>query len=246
MPAYRSTTGDDVPRTDAPDTTGGCRIGLPTTFDAAGAALLEQHRAELSSGAATGPRLAAFAGDDALAWVGLRPFEPGEILGAVLEVLALLLPLRADRIALSLPGRAWPHPAESAAAADPRRGVAAAAAHGDDLVGPGQRVIGLVVADAHGRPCETRTWLHPVLATEGGLAYAPPLRSVDVDAATIAALELLLERRHELTPTLEQAPFELAAQFARLLLLGHELVLAPDAAETLLAASTGRPPAGVP
>lgn len=238
--------GTDVPGTDVPDTTGGCRIALPTTFDAAGAALLEQHRAELSSGAATGPRLAAFAGDDALAWVGLRPFEPGEILGAVLEVLALLLPLRADRIALSLPGRAWPHPAESAAVADPQQGVAAAAAHGDDIVGPGQRVIGLVVADAHDRACETRTWLHPVLAAEGGVVYGPPLPAVDVDAATITALELLLERRHELTPTLERAPFELAAQFARLLLLGHELVLAPDPAAELLAASAGRPAAAVP
>jgi hypothetical protein len=58
----------------------------------------------LDEGRPPEPLLAAFAAERPVAVARLRPFEAGDALQALIEVLALLLPLGADRLALALPG----------------------------------------------------------------------------------------------------------------------------------------------
>lgn len=53
------------------------------------------------------PCLVAMTGEDRLFLAFLRSFERGELFDALLELLALAGTLGADRLAMSLPGRAW-------------------------------------------------------------------------------------------------------------------------------------------
>lgn len=63
--------------------------------------------ADLRQAGAISPTMAAFEGDRLLFLADLRPFPPGGLGDALVEVLALAFPLGADRIAYSLDGRAW-------------------------------------------------------------------------------------------------------------------------------------------
>ncbi len=94
------------------------------------------------------PHLAAYAADELLVLVRLRPFAPGAYQGPLVEALALALPMGANRVSLALPGRAW-------SLDDPVPPVTA----GADLR---QRVLTQVTVDGHrsGRP-GVRMALHP-------------------------------------------------------------------------------------
>jgi hypothetical protein len=216
----------DPSDTERPAT--GASLGEPVSgplerFDDAPRQLLAMCAADLDAGLDPVPTLAAFIGDRPLALVGLRPFAPGEIVQALVEVLALLLPLGCDRLALALPGRAW-------SLDDP---IVPVTDDGDLR----QRVLMLTVADARGRPCELRTTLHPFEVTDRATRFADPISpGSPTDAPVVAAVGALLDARDELRPT--TASLALTAQFGRVLLLGHELSLAPSARERLVAASS--------
>jgi hypothetical protein len=93
--------------------------------------------ADLRAGTGVRPTLVAFAGDRPLLLATLRPFDKGAHDDAVLEVGALAMALGADRLALSLSGRAWSQQ-------DPIPPVL------DDGCDLRQRVIVVHVADAAG------------------------------------------------------------------------------------------------
>lgn len=69
--------------------------------------LIDLAVADLRGGGDVLPSMAAFAGDQPLFLATLRPFDKGAHQDAILEVGALAVGLGADRLALSLSGRAW-------------------------------------------------------------------------------------------------------------------------------------------
>jgi hypothetical protein len=189
-------------------------------FEEAGALLLGLVADDVDAGLPPAPALVAFAGDRPLGFVRLRPVGPGEVVQALLEVLALLLPLGADRVALALPGRGWWTDDPEAAPAD----------------GRDRRVVLLTVADASVAGVPVRTTLHPFTVIAGCCRWQPEVAAGTPDAPVVAALGLLLAARDELAAGADRG-VRLAAQFGRALLLGHELVLHPDTAQALVVAS---------
>ncbi len=181
--------------------------------------LLRSFAAEdLDLGMSPQPTLLAYEGDRALATVMLRPFADGEVVGAVLEVLALLLPLGTDRLVLSLPGRAW-------SALDPIAPVTADA----DLR---QRVLLICVADGTQVPAALSVRVHGIeLGAEGWRWEGTIDAAEEFDSPLVDVLRLLLDARGRLLDT--PADIQIAAQFGRVLLRGHEVHLSALAAERL-------------
>ncbi len=186
----------------------------------AAASLLATAADDLDAGTPPAPTLLAYRGEEPVAVVTLRPFEPGDLLQALLEVLALLLPLGVDRLALSVSGRAW-------SLDDPIPPVT----DGADLR---TRVLLLTFADAHDRPCHTRVEVHPFEDEGDGWCFGPALDIDDAGAADAGldqALTVLLDGRQELADSTDDRA--IAAQLGRVLLLGHMLSLSPTTAEHL-------------
>lgn len=183
----------------------------PRSWTDASETLLAFAADDLDSGGVPLPMLLAFEGDEPHALVTLRPFGPDEVLHAMIEVLSLLLPMGSDRLACSLPARSPVGPEH-------------------DLDG---RHLVLVLADGHRGACRTDLSLRPGAPTPDGWRWQEPLDGVtDVDSPLPAALSVLLDARDELV-TGPSAELRLAAQFGRVLLLGHELVVAPRLARRL-------------
>jgi hypothetical protein len=184
--------------------------------------LLDLATLDLLVGSDPRPTLAAFIGDRPLAMVGLRPFAPGEALQALIEVLALLLPLGADRLAFAAPARAW-------STEDP---IPAVCDDGDLR----QRVVLLVIVDGHGQPCRLTTSVHPFSVTADGPGWLAPLRPAETPESPVAtAMTLLVDARDELDDMGDA--HKLAVQFGRVLLLGHDVALSDTVAADLAAAS---------
>jgi hypothetical protein len=189
-------------------------------FEDAERVLLDLTRTDLELDGRAQPHLLAFAGDRVVALVGVRPFGPGEALQALVELLSLLLPLDVDRLAVSLPGRAW-------SLQDPIAPVS-------DDVDLRTPVLLVILADAH-HPTKAATvasTLHPFRWTDEGWELDEPYRADDPnDGEVHRALKVLLAERHELAASADA--MLLAAQLGRVLLLGHDLVLEPGAMRLL-------------
>jgi hypothetical protein len=183
----------------------------PRSWIDASAALLAFASDDLDSGGVPLPMLLAFEGDEPHAMVTLRPFEPDDLLQALVEVLSLLLPMGADRLACSLPTRGPAGPG-----------------HEFDV-----RHLLLVMADGHLGPCRTTLTLRPGVSTAQGWQWDEPLEELSMaDTSLPAALSVLLDAREELV-TGPSSELRLAAQLGRVLLLGHELIVAPSLARRL-------------
>ena len=176
----------------------------------------------LDDGRPPEPLLVAFDDDAPLAVVALRPFDHQGVLQALVEVLALLLPLGARRIALGLPGRAR-----------------------DDELGELPLDLGevadhalLVVATATGavrEPAHLTARILP-LAFDGDCWQWHEECIVDIDAEAwdiTRALGVLLSDAPEGLGAATRDRGELQAQLARCLLLGHMVALAPAVADDL-------------
>jgi hypothetical protein len=181
--------------------------------------LLALAACELDDGSSPQPRLLAHRGSEPVAIATLRPFAPHTVLDPVIELLALLLPLGTDRVAIALPCRLWP--------VDTSRPVVAEA-DGIDLR---QRGVVVATADGRGGSCEVTAAVHPfTLDDVGEWGWEPPVGSDGApEAPLLDALRVLLDRREELATDHS----ELRPQLERVLLLGHELALAPRAAAEL-------------
>jgi hypothetical protein len=173
---------------------------------------------DLAGGLPPRPTLTAYAGEEGLAIVGLRPFGPGELLGPLVELAALLLPLGADRFGLAVPGRAW-------SLDDPIPPVL-------DEVDLRRTVLTIVQVDGHGTD-EPRTGgsLHPYEVDAGGEVVFDPAIGVGwPDGPATDGLLTLVRGRRDVTASRPQAT---VVQFARCLLRGHHVVLAPPVADHL-------------
>lgn len=177
----------------------------------------------LDQGLVPAQLLVAFDDEEPLAVVGLRPFEPDGVLDALVEVLALLLPLGARRLALALPGQAR----------DDETGPAVAAATG---LTTAEALVVLATADAAGDgPTRLRARVLP-LAHDGDCWQWRDQDALDVDAdewSVTRALGVLLDGPALLDGGAGDERTQLQAQLARCLLLGHVVTLAPSTADRL-------------
>jgi hypothetical protein len=174
----------------------------------------------LDGGASPPPTLLAFAERRPVGAVRLRPAGEDELLQALVEVLSLLLPLGARRLALTLPGqvREVAEPSEL-----------------DQAVGDAPLVV-LATADGLAdRPAKLTARVLP-LRHDGTCWQWWEDGEVELDASAwdvSRALGVLLDAPvEELGPGTHERR-ELQAQLARCLLLGHGVTLAPDAADRL-------------
>jgi hypothetical protein len=162
-------------------------------------------------------RLVAFHGATPVAVVTLRPFAAGEAVQALIEVLALVLPLGADRVAVGLPGRAWsldaPPPVD------------------EDGVDLRRRVMVVTTVDGTCSPPAVVDAAYPLVRDDVGewgweRAMA---RSAEPAGEVGRSLEVLVAHRDDV----EGSDGQLLEQFDRVLRLGHELALHPAAATFL-------------
>ena len=194
----------------------------PHRWESVESQLLDLATIDLMMGGDPRPTLAAFVGERPLALIGLRPFAPGETLQALIEVLALLLPLGADRLAFAAPARAW-------STEDP---IPAVCEQGDLR----QRVVLIMIVDGHGQPSRLTTAVHPFVLTDDGPGWRTPLRPDEAPASPVAAaMTLLVDARDDLDDLGDAC--SVTAQFGRVLLLGHDVALCEVVAADLVAAS---------
>jgi hypothetical protein len=168
------------------------------------------------------PALAAFAGDQLrfLAW--LRWFPKGQYEEPFIELLSLAMPLDADRLAVSLSGRAW-------SLDDPIPPVT-------EDVDLRQRALVLHSVDGgRGRP-RTTSVLRPFDLVDGRVEWGERLEQSNVAGWIPEALELSVRRRRRLATSVD----EIRKQAERVVNLGHSLYLAPEVAARLLPAGPPR------
>lgn len=186
----------------------------------------------LDEGAVPAPLLVAFDERDQVAVVGLRPFDPEGVLQALVEVLALLLPLGTRRVALGLPGRVrdveGPGGPEPGTAAPPEAGVAPPPDGGPILV----VATGGLDGDA-----EVRLGARVLpLAHDGACWQWRDDEAIDIDAHAwdvTRALGALLDPDAGMVDRGVRDRAELQAQLARCLLLGHTVALSGEVADEL-------------
>jgi hypothetical protein len=176
---------------------------------------------DLADGLPPRPTLVGYAGDEPIALVGLRPFGPGEVATALAELLGLLLPLGADRVALAVPGRAW-------SLDDPIPPVV-------DDVDLRRTVVTVLTADGHrDGPPDLDGWIAPYgRDQDGGITWHQRVHAGPPDGPATDVLRRLVERRER-----PQGPRPTTAsvlRFARCVLLGHTISLAPEVADHLAA-----------
>ena len=158
------------------------------------------------------PALVAFAGDALrfIAW--LRPFAKGAYAEPLIELFALAAPLDADRLAVSVAGRAW-------SLEDPIPPVSADA----DLR---QRILLLHRCDGASGTLRARSTLHAFDLTADGVAWGERHELGSGEGWIPRALEVAIRTRDRL-----RAPdAEIGRQARRVVELGHALHVAPDVA----------------
>ncbi len=187
--------------------------------------LLDLAAGDLAAGGWPLPTLLACIDDEAVAVDTLRPFDEEGPVPALVEVLALLLPLGINRVALLLPGRAW-------STIDP---IPPVTDEGDLRA----RVLMLVQADGLHRPCRHVSRVRELHEEPGDgrwrIGEVVIEGSEEPEAPVLDALGILLDRRDELRR--DTTGSALVAQLGRVLLLGHQLALAPRLAVPLTHAS---------
>lgn len=157
------------------------------------------------------PCLVAFAGAAPLLLAWWRCFDKGQALDPLVELMSLAVPLGADRVALSLSGRAW-------SLDDPVPPV---------LPGVGdlrQRVLHLTFVDDHeGRGHRTEV-LYPYDMDGDRVVWGERRELGPSEGEVPQGMELLVRMRAELhTDDVE----ELAGQLRRCARLGHLVAVAP-------------------
>lgn len=153
------------------------------------------------------PTLSAFRDDDPLLLATLRPFPPAGYHDPIIEVGALAMALGADRLALSLSGRAW-------STRDPIPPVL------DDVGDLRQHVLVVHLVDGTCAPPSQHTVIRAV--TRGGRALADPLPESPGEGWVPRALACMVAERD-----LQVRPADIADQLLRCEALGHTFAWGP-------------------
>jgi hypothetical protein len=166
--------------------------------------LLEEATCDLEADGEIRPCLAAFRHDQPLFVAFLRSFGAGEYADPVVELLALAAPLGADRLALSMGGRAWslddPIPPVLAGVGDLR-----------------QRVVCLVVVDGAAGSTTLSSTVHPFTLDAGAVRFHRAVGTDEGEGWTVSALRLAVERRAALAASND----DIRRQALRCVALGH-------------------------
>lgn len=193
-------------------------LPLPPPWSQATDGLLGEATVTLVTGATIGPLLFAYADEEPVATVALRPFPPAGAPQALLEVLALLLPVGVDGVVLRLPGRAWPLD-------DP--------CWEDTEVDLRLPVLLVLRADGRDRPSRCDAALYALHRQDDGTPWWDPLAAdVPSDDGLLGLLGGLLDVRAELGGHGDD-DLRVPAQLSRVLLLGHAVALAPRLADEI-------------
>jgi len=165
------------------------------------------------------PHLVAVAGEDPLGIIRLRPFPRGGVQKPLVEAMALVVPLGADRVSVALPSRAW-------SLDDPVVPVTEDA----DLR---QRVVLQVTVDGHDHdPPAVETLLHPFdVDADGQLAWQDAIDPGTGQGWVPDALQAMIAGRHDLH---DHGADERMAQWNRLEDLGHLVLLTPEGEQRVL------------
>lgn len=172
--------------------------------------------ADLEAGDPIRPCMVAFSGDEGLFTAFLRDFAKGSYDDPVIELLALAAPLGANRLALSIAGRAWSFH-------DPLPPVL------DGVGDLRQRVVCITQVDAAGGEARMTSCLHPYSCTEDGVRWDPPVRESRPEGWLTSALALVAGRGGELPASRR----DMRRQARRCVALGHLLALSDTAAARL-------------
>lgn len=178
--------------------------------------LLVEARTDLTESGDVRPCLVAFGGDELLLVAFLRSFAKGEYADPMIELLALTAPLGADRLALSIAGRAW-------SLDDP---VVPAVEGLGDLR---QRVLIVHRVDGSCTPAAVASALHPFTHDGRGVRWDRPVRHAGGEGWLLSALELAVEGRE----TLAAPAAEIRRQARRCVDLGHALALTDAGAQRM-------------
>lgn len=154
------------------------------------------------------PLLLAFAGDRLCFFAFLRWFPKGGYADPVIELLALAMPLGANRLAFSVTGRLT-------SLADP---VAPVTAEGDLR----QRALVIESVDGAAGALRRHSTIHPFDLAGDGVVWGAPVRLTGGQGWIADALRLSVQRRGELARV---ATDDIRAQALRCVALGHDLYL---------------------
>ncbi len=186
--------------------------------------LLQQAREDLDGGADIRPCLVAFCGEQLLFVAFLRSFDEGAYADPIIELLALAAPLGADRLALSLPGRAW-------SLHDPVPPVV------EGLGDLRQRVLCTITVDATAGDAGVSIVVRPFTRADADVVWGHPACSDDGEGWVVSALSLATQSR----AALAASKADISCQARRCVALGHILALHDGVAKEL--GLDDRPPA---
>ena len=159
------------------------------------------------------PRFIAAEGDRPLVIADVRPFPKGGYHQPLIELMALALPMGADRVTVGITGRVT-------SLEDPIPPVV----HGvGDLR---QRVLIVEVVDGHGQPARASSVLVPFDLSDDDVRWRAPFDPGPGEGWIPAALSLLVDHRDEV----EVRPGDVLEQAERCAMLGHGLTFEAQAA----------------
>lgn len=172
------------------------------------------------------PILVAFAGDEQRLWAFLRPFAKGDHAQPIIELLALAMPLDADRLAFAITGRLT-------SLDDPIPPVTEDA----DLR---QRALIVEYVEGAGGSLRQDSVIHPFDVVGERVRWQPSVAQQHGEGWLRDVLGCAVAHRGQLVATTSDRDIRRQAQ--RCLALGHELYLGEATAERLhlTPAATGR------
>ena len=185
-------------------------------WDDVEAFLVEEAAEDLREGLDVRPCLVAYDGSDGLFTAFLRDFPKGGYSDPIIELLALAMPLGADRLALSVSGRAW-------SMDDPLPPVV------DGVGDLRQRVVCVTQVDGTGDVPRVISSMHPFEVRGGRVRWEPAVRSGAPEGWLTEALALAVQQR----AALRASPRDMRRQARRCVRLGHLLGVSDVAARRL-------------
>jgi hypothetical protein len=186
-------------------------------WDEMEAFMIAEAERDLMAGSDVRPCFTAFAGTTPLVLAFVRPFAKGGYQQPLIELLALAAPLDADRLKLSITGRAWSM-LDPIPPIDPELG---------DLR---QRVLTIESVDGHNGYPRSSSVLLPFDVAAGVIVWGEPTRTTSGEGWIPFAFHRTVRMRH----TFQGARVEdIRAQAERCAGLGHLIALGPTVAARL-------------
>lgn len=179
--------------------------------------MIAEAQRDLQAGGEVRPCFTAFAGETPLVLAFLRPFPKGGYHDPLIELIALAAPLDADRIKLSISGRAW-------SLDDPIPPV------DPDFGDLRQRVLEIESVDGAAGRLRSGSALLPFNVVDGKVQWGEMMRLSSGEGWIPGALEMAVRTRHKF----RGAPLhEIRKQAERCVILGHLVALGPTVAHRL-------------